>query len=149
MFLLIKSYNMKKIVYLLFLMTSLAFSQDIKWDPSTTFEATFDIDAVHTRDGVNYELSASGDAGPYGKAYLSYVFTNHNNSTTSGEFTGFAWTQMGEDIVKATLQGVYKKEGKIFKMYSYDNVTDGNTMIVSGVVDFVAQTMKFKVAPLK
>jgi hypothetical protein len=25
---------MKKIVYLLFLVTSLAFSQDIKWDPS-------------------------------------------------------------------------------------------------------------------
>ena len=105
---------MKKIVYLLFLITSLAYSQDIKWDPATTFDAVFDIDAVHTKDGVNYELSASGDAGPYGKAYLSYVFTNHNNSTTSGEFTGFAWTQMGEDIVKATLQGVYKKEGKVF-----------------------------------
>ena len=140
---------MKKIVYLLFLVTSFAFSQDIKWDPATTFEAVFDIDAVHTKDGVNDELSASGDAGPYGKAYLSYVFTNHNNSNTSGEFTGFAWTQMGEEIVKATLQGVYKKEGPIFKMYSYDNVTDGNIMIVSGIVDFVAQTMKFKVSPLK
>jgi len=34
-------------------------------------------------------------------------------------------------------------------MYSYDNVTDGNIMIVSGVVDFVAQTMKFEVSPLK
>jgi hypothetical protein len=57
---------------------------------------------------------------------------------------------MGEDIVKATLQGVYRKEGKVFKMYSYDNTTDDNKiMIVSGVVDFVAQTMKFKVSPLK
>jgi hypothetical protein len=34
-------------------------------------------------------------------------------------------------------------------MYSYDNVTDGNIMIVSGVVDFVGQTMKFEVSPLK
>ena len=67
---------MKKIVYLLFLVTSLAFSQDIKWDPATTFEAVFDIDAVNTRDGVNYELSASGDAGPYGKAYLSVSYTH-------------------------------------------------------------------------
>jgi hypothetical protein len=57
---------------------------------------------------------------------------------------------MGEDIVRATLQGVYRKEGKVFKMYSYDNTTDDNKiMIVSGVVDFVAQTMKFKVSPLK
>ena len=57
---------------------------------------------------------------------------------------------MGENIVKATLQGVFKKEGNVFKMYSYDNTTDENKiMIVSGVVDFVEQTMKFKVAPLK
>ena len=149
--LLIKKYlKMKKLFYLLFLVSSLGFSQDIEWDPKTTFDAVFDIDAVHTKDGINYELSASGDAGPYGKAYLSYVFTNYNNSTTNGEFTGFAWTQMGENIVKATLQGVFKKEGKVFKMYSYDNTTDENKiMIVSGVVDFVAQTMKFKVAPLK
>ena len=142
---------MKKIIYLLaILCTTLGFSQDIEWDPNTTFDAVFDIDAVHTKDGINYELSASGDAGPYGKAYLSYMFTNHNNSDTTGEFTGFAWTQMGENIVKATLQGVYKKEGKVFKMYSYDATTDDNKiMIVSGIVDFVAQTMKFKVAPLK
>jgi|TARA_B110001452_G_scaffold266352_1_gene272989 hypothetical protein len=141
---------MKKVFYLLFFVTSVCLSQDIEWDPKTTFDAVFDIDAVHTKDGINYELSASGDAGPYGKAYLSYVFTNYNNSTTNGEFTGFAWTQMGENIVKATLQGVFKKEGKVFKMYSYDNTTDENKiMIVSGVVDFVEQTMKFKVAPLK
>ena len=37
---------MKKIVYFLFLITSLAYSQDIKWDPATTFDAVFDIDAV-------------------------------------------------------------------------------------------------------
>ena len=140
---------MKKIFYLLFLISSLAYSQDIEWDPTTTFDAVFNIDSVHTKDGINYELSASGDAGPYGKAYLSYVFTNHNNSDASGEFTGFAWTQMGENIIRATLQGVYKKDGKVFKMYSYDNVTDGNIMIVSGIVDFVAKTMKFKVSPLK
>jgi hypothetical protein len=57
---------------------------------------------------------------------------------------------MGEKIVKATLQGVIKKEGKVFKMYSYDNTTDDNKiMIVSGIVDFVEQTIKFKVSPLK
>ena len=64
---------MKKLFYLFLFATTLGFAQDIEWDPKTTFEAVFDIDAVHTRDGINYELSASGDAGPYGKAYLSYV----------------------------------------------------------------------------
>ena len=57
---------------------------------------------------------------------------------------------MGENIVKATLQGVFKKEGKTFKMYSYDNTTDnGKIMVVTGIVDFVEQTMKFKVAPIE
>ena len=141
---------MKKIVYALFLFASISFAQDLKWDSSALINADFTIDAVHTTDGVTYELSASGEAGPYGRVYISYIFTNHNNSMESGEFSGFIWTQMGEDIVKATLQGVYRKEGKVFKMYSYDNTTDDNKiMIVSGVVDFVAQTMKFKVSPLK
>ena len=36
---------------------SLSFSQDIEWDPKATFGAVFDIDALHAKDGVNYELS--------------------------------------------------------------------------------------------
>jgi hypothetical protein len=35
-------------------------------------------------------------------------------------------------------------------MYSYDNTTDnGKIMVVTGIVDFVEQTMKFKVAPIE
>ena len=69
---------------------------------------------------------------------------------TNGEFTGFAWTQTGENIMKATLQGVFKKEGKIFKMYSFDNTTDNdNIMVVTGIADFVEQTIKFKVATIE
>ena len=144
------TFNIYLIYLALFITAGFSYAQDLKWDPKTTFDAVFDIDAVHTKDGINYELSASGDAGPYGKAYLSYTFTNYNNSITNGEFTGFAWTQMGENIVKATLQGVFKKEGKTFKMYSYDNTTDnGKIMVVTGIVDFVEQTMKFKVAPIE
>ena len=65
-----------------------------------------------------------------------------------GEFTGIAWTQQGEDVVTATLQGVYKKDGKVFRVYSLENVSNENFNIVSGEVDFVAKTMKFKVSEL-
>ncbi len=52
--------------------------------------------------------------------------------------------------MKATLQGVFKKEGKIFKMYSFDNTTDNdNIMVVTGIADFVEQTIKFKVATIE
>ena len=128
---------------------SVAFAQDLKWDTSALINAEFIIDAVHTRDGVNYELSATGEAGPYGRVYLSYVFTNHNDSMESGEFTGFIWTQMEEEIIKGTTQGVYRKQGKVFKMYALDNLTNEKTYIVSGIADFVNKTLKFKASEVK
>jgi hypothetical protein len=140
---------MKKVVYVFFLFVSVAFAQDLKWDTSALINAEFIIDAVHTRDGVNYELSATGEAGPYGRVYLSYVFTNHNDSMESGEFTGFIWTQMEEEIIKGTTQGVYRKQGKVFKMYALDNLTNEKTYIVSGIADFVNKTLKFKASEVK
>ena len=113
------------------------------------FEATFEIDSTFTTDGKTFEVSASGDAGPYGKAYLSYIFTDKQNQGDRGEFTGFAWTQQGENVVTATVQGVYKKDGKVFRIYSLDNASNGKFNIVSGEADFVAKTMKFKVSELK
>ena len=140
---------MKKVVYVLFLFVSVSFAQDLKWDSSALINAEFIIDAVRTKDGVNYELSATGEAGPYGRVYLSYVFTNHNDSMESGEFTGFIWTQMEEEIIKGTTQGVYRKQGKVFKMYALDNLTNEKTYIVSGIADFVNKTLKFKASEVK
>ena len=140
---------MKKVVYVLFLFVSVSFAQDLKWDSSALINAEFIIDAVHTKDGVNYELSATGEAGPYGRVYLSYVFTNHNDSMESGEFTGFIWTQMEEEIIKGTTQGVYRKQGKVFKMYALHNLTNEKTYIVSGIADFVNKTLKFKASEVK
>ncbi|MGB2086626.1 MAG: hypothetical protein ACPHUE_05860, partial [Flavobacteriaceae bacterium] len=140
--------KMKKLFYLAVLCSGLIYSQDISW--GDTFNADFVIDSAMTTDGLNWQIAASGDAGPYGKAYLSYSFTNYFSAAGQGEFTGFAWTQVGEKIVNGSLQGVWKKEGKVFKMYSLDNdATNGVFNIVSGEVDFVAKTMRFKVAPMK
>jgi len=57
--------------------------------------------------------------------------------------------QNGEQIERATLQGVYRKNGAVFDMYSLDLVTNELINIVSGQVDFVAKTMTFKVSPLQ
>jgi hypothetical protein len=139
---------MKNIFFLFVMSCGLTFAQDITW--GETFNADFVIDSAMTTDGKNWQIAASGDAGPYGKAYLSYSFTNYFDAEGQGEFTGFAWTQVGDKVVNASLQGLWKKEGKVFKMYSLDNdATNGVFNIVSGEVDFVAKTMKFKVAPIK
>ena len=85
----------------LFVMTMLVSSMSLAQDLETgsSFEGNFSIDAMHTMDGVNYQVAASGEAGEYGRVYLSYTFTNKLSLNEMGEFTGYAWTQSGEDIV--------------------------------------------------
>ena len=141
---------MKRITLLILILISTfhfsAYAQEMSLSKDS-FEGNFIIDSTFTRDGgKTFEVSASGDAGPYGRVYLSYVFTDKQNLGTAGEFTGFAWTQNGEDVVTATLQGVYVKQGKVFKMYTFDAVSNGNLNFAIGIVDFVAKTMKFKVS---
>ena len=84
---------MKRIALLLTLLISTfhfsVFAQDMTLSKDS-FEGNFVIDSTFTRDGgKTFEVSASGDAGPYGRAYLSYVFTDKQNLGTAGEFTGF------------------------------------------------------------
>ena len=96
---------MKRIGMLLLTLMALpsaAFGAGLEINEETLFEAKFNIDSMHTKDGQTYELSASGDAGPYGRVYLSYVMTNLQSVDGHGEFTGYAWTQSGEDIFTAT-----------------------------------------------
>ena len=141
---------MKQTMLMIFLLISTfhmsSYAQEVKLSEDS-FEGNFVIDSTFTRDGgKTYEVSASGDAGPYGRVYLSYIFTDKQNLGTAGEFTGFAWTQNGEDVVTATLQGAYVKQGKVFKLYTFDPTSSGKLNFATGIVDFVAKTMKFKVS---
>ena len=133
---------------ILFFVSFISFSQDINFGEGE-FEVKTTIDAVYTEDGDTYKLSSSGDAGEYGKVYLSYKFTSMLDTDGQGEFTGFAWAQQGEGVQEATLQGVWKKQGSVFILYSLDAVTDGNLMMVSGVLNLVNQTLNFKVSPIQ
>ena len=129
------------------LFSSLSLSQDL--ETGSAFEGNFAIDAMHTMDGSNYQVAASGEAGNYGRVYLSYTFSNKLSLNDMGEFTGYAWTQNGEEIVTATLQGVWKKNGAVFDMYTFDAVSNGLINVATGKMDLVNRTMRFKVAPLK
>ncbi|RPG48497.1 MAG: hypothetical protein CBC94_000485 [Gammaproteobacteria bacterium TMED134] len=122
-----------------------ALGAGLEINEGTLIEANFNIDSLHTKDGQTYELSASGDGGPYGRVYLSYVMTNLQSVDGYGEFTGYAWAQSGEDVVTATLQGISKKEGALYKMYTLDLVNNGVMNFAIGTVDMVAGTMTFKV----
>ena len=129
------------------LISPLSSSQNL--DRGASFEGNFAIDAMHTMDGSNYQVAASGEAGEYGRVYLSYTFTNKLSLNEMGEFTGYAWTQSGEEVVTASLQGVWKKNGAVFDMYTFDAVSNGLINVATGEMDLVNRTMTFNVAPLK
>lgn len=129
------------------LISPLASSQSL--DRGASFEGNFAIDAMHTMDGSNYQVAASGEAGEYGRVYLSYTFTNKLSLNEMGEFTGYAWTQSGEEVVTASLQGVWGKNGAVFDMYTFDAVSNGLINVATGEMDLVNRTMTFNVAPLK
>ena len=65
----------------------LSLGQDLKLGES--FVGDFTIDSVSTTDGVNYHLTASGEAGPYGRGYGNWLFTNKLGLEDMGEFTGY------------------------------------------------------------
>jgi len=135
---------MKKIIFALsFLICTISFSQDIPLGDNF-FKADFTVDSV-TLGIESNQMNVSGDVGGgYGRVYLSYVFTNKMQTKDSGEFTGLAWTQAGENFAQASLQGIWKRNGKIFELYTFDNVTDGKKTVAKGILDFVNKTLKFE-----
>ena len=119
---------------------------EIEFENPFTIELS--IDNVFTEDGKTYRISASGNAGPYGQAYSSWVFTDKLEMGDKGEFSGTAWTQVGEDIFEASIQGVYVKTGSVFKVYSLDIVSDNKLQMKVGQVDLVKKTMRFEVSDI-
>ena len=119
------------------------FSQDIKYGDGL-FEANFIVDMMYTNDLKTYKVTASGEAGPYGRAYLSYEFTSDLDVSGQGEFTGTAWTQNGDEITTAILRGIYRRNGDIFKLYTFDNLSNGKFILATGKLDMVKKTLDFK-----
>ena len=122
---------------------TLTFSQDIPLGENR-FKADFTVDSV-TLGVESNQVNVSGDVGGgYGRVYLSYIFTNKLETEDAGEFTGLAWTQAGENFNRASLQGIWKRNGKIFELYTFDNVTDGKKTVAKGILDMVNKTLKFE-----
>lgn len=135
---------MKQLIILLAIFfTITAFGQDIPLGKNK-FNADFTVDSV-TLGVESNQVNVSGDVGGgYGRVYLSYTFTNKMETEDAGEFTGLAWSQSGENFNRASLQGIWKRNGKIFELYTFDNVTDGNKTVAKGILDMVKKTLKFE-----
>tara|TARA_B100001248_G_C27379736_1_gene456278 strand:+ start:1315 stop:1761 length:447 start_codon:yes stop_codon:yes gene_type:complete len=113
------------------------------------FEANFKISSwTASKDGS--VITSEGIVGEgYGKVYLTHTFSSNNAEGSSGDFAGQARTINKDGEMRfASLQGVWKREGTIVKMYSLDGVTNGVMNYVQGQVDLFAGTLSFDVFPI-
>ena len=114
-----------------------------------SFEANFKISSwTASKDGS--VITSEGIVGEgYGKVYLTHTFSSNDAEGSSGDFSGQARTINKDGEMRfASLQGVWKREGTIVKMYSLDGVTNGVMNYVQGQVDLFAGTLSFDVFPI-
>ena len=131
----------------IFFLSSQALAVDLNFE--NTFQIRMTIDHVYTEDNKIYKIAASGSAGRYGQAYSSWKFSDNLGLKDRGEFSGFAWTQIGAEVFKASLQGVYVKQGPTFRIYSLDLVSDKKLQMKVGEINMVEKTMNFDVSDIK
>lgn len=141
---------MKKLFFCIAVFASLSLVNAQSLKSLDQFKASFTMDSAESLGGGEYKLTASGQAGPYGRVFCNFHFTNKlNNQTGLGEFTGMAWSQVNGVITEASLQGISKFNGKTFTVYSFDALSDGKVMMWKGDFDFVNKTIELEVQQIE
>ena len=96
-------------------------------------------------------LTAEGIVGEgYGKVYLSYKFKSNSTDRNKGNLNGSLRSINNDGVmVAASLQGIWKRDGKIVTMYTLDSFSNGDMIYAKGLVDLVESTMKFTAFPIE
>ena len=138
---------MKKLFYLLLLVSSLGFSQDIEWENSV--DGNFIIDSVKLGpNGDINTVSVSGKAGNW-TVYMTYYFTNKLQTEGQGEYTAMAWAQDGKERLKTTVQGLWKQNDNNYELRHFENASDGSQLLTTGLMNFEDKTYNCLVRFLK
>lgn len=129
---------MKKLFYLLLLVSSLGFSQEIEWENSV--DGNFIIDSVKLGpNGDINTVSVSGKAGNW-TVYMTYYFTNKLQTEGQGEYTAMAWAQDGKERLKTTVQGLWKQNDNNYELRHFENASDGSQLLTTGLMNFEDKT---------
>ena len=129
---------MKKLFYLLLLVSSLGFSQDIEWENSV--DGNFIIDSVKLGpNGDINTVSVSGKAGNW-TVYMTYYFTHKLQTDGQGEYTAMAWAQDGKERLKTTVQGLWKQNDNNYELRHFENASDGSQLLTTGLMNFEDKT---------
>ena len=139
--------NIKKIVAAGIAYSLLMISQNITAFEVTgeSFDAEFQINSW-TATNNDSTITSEGVVGEgFGKVYLTHNFRSRFGDNTQGDFDGQVRSINNDGVmVMATLQGIWKREGKIVSMYTLDTFSDAGMIYAEGKVDLVEGTLKFK-----
>ena len=132
---------MKKILFIALIFTfSNVFSQEITWENS--IDGDFTIDSVNLGiDGNINTVSVSGKAGNW-TVYMTYYFTNKLDTEDQGEYNAMAWAQDGNERLKTTVRGLWKKNNDVYNLKHFENTTDGSQLLTTGTMNFEKKTYK-------
>lgn len=140
---------MKKIVSVILLIIFLNINSKAQFSYVDEFPVNFSIDNVEL--GIDEDIVNVSGGTPDGKwnVKMTWCFTNLFGTEDSGEYTAIGWAQDGENFLKTTVRGVWKRNGKVFDVKHFENGTDGNQLLTTGTFDFVGNTYKCLVRVLE
>ena len=115
-----------------------------------SFPADFEMTSWSSTSDSS-SLTAEGIVGEgYGKVYLSYEFKSNSTDRNKGSFNGSLRSINNDGVmVAASLQGIWKRDGKIVTMYTLDSFSNGDMIYAKGLLDLVESTIKFTAFPIE
>lgn len=113
-----------------------------------SFEAQFKITSWTAGDASSTITSEGYQGDKYGMVYLTHNLEGRSGKTNQGNFTGQlrSINNQGE-AVTGSLQGVWKRDGKIITLHTLDEFSNEVLWYAKGTVDLVEGTLKFVVYP--
>ena len=133
---------MKKTTLIFLFFFGFNFISNAQFKYADEFPVNFDIDNVTL--GVDKNVVNVSGGTPDGKwvVKMTWTFTNFCDTEDTGEYTALAWAQDGENFLRTTVSGVWKRNGKVFDVKHFENGTDGNQLLTTGTFDFINDTYK-------
>jgi hypothetical protein len=115
-----------------------------------SFPADFEMTSWSSTSDSS-SMTAEGIVGEgYGKVYLNYEFKSNSTDRNKGNFNGSLRSINNDGVmVAATLQGIWKRDGKIVTMYTLDSFSNGDMIYAKGLVDLVKSTLNFTAFPIE
>ena len=137
-----KKFKITFFAILMMLAGSSIFAFEVTGD---SFKAEFKITSW-TASNTDSTITSEGMVGEgFGKVYLTHNFRSRFGDNTQGDFDGQVRSINNDGVmVTATLQGIWKREGKIVNMYTLDTFSDGDMIYAEGKVDLVKGTLNFE-----